>query len=218
MHMDECLSSLPFSEKSEMEGGKKLPYTTVNDLSGDRECSATKHNNQSALKITSKYSLLASRSPGAISSPLWGLVRNVPMNLGWIILGQSCQNIGNAQWKEHSCRLTFLDSGICIHEETKGPISALSRGKRIEVSHALSIPGIFLGVVHMFTHWISFNNHERMVALVSFFRLRNFELWKSKETYVRSHTCKWWNQLGNHDCPDLRPVLFAHPCCLWSGF
>lgn len=25
-HMDECLSSLLFSEKSEMEGGKKLPY------------------------------------------------------------------------------------------------------------------------------------------------------------------------------------------------
>lgn len=155
MHMDECLSSLPFSEKSEMEGGRKLPYTIVNDLSGDGKCSATKHNNQSALKITSKYSLLASRSPGAISSPLWGLVRNVPMNLGWITLGQSCQNIGNAQWKEHSCRLTFLDSGICIYEETKGPISAVSWGKGTEVSQVLSSPHVFLGVSHMFTHLIS---------------------------------------------------------------
>lgn len=122
MHMDEYLSSLLFSEKCEMEGGQKLPYTIINDLSGDGKCSATKHNNQSALKITSKYSLLAFRSPGAIPSPLWGLVRNVPMNLGWIILGQSCQNIGNAPWKEHSYRLTFPDSGICIYEETKGPI------------------------------------------------------------------------------------------------
>lgn len=68
--MDECLSSLLFSEKSEMEGGKKLPYIIVNDLSGDGKCSATKHNNQNALKITSEYSLLASRSPGAIQSPL----------------------------------------------------------------------------------------------------------------------------------------------------
>lgn len=191
MHMDECLSSLPFSEKSEMGVGKKLPYTIVNDLSGDGKCSATKHNNRSALKITRKYSLLACRSPGAISSPLWGLVRNVPMNLGWIILGQSCQNIGNAPWKEHSYRLTFLDSGICIYEETKGPISALSWGKRTEFSQVLSIPGIFLGVAHMFTHLIFFNNRERMIALVSFFRLRNFKLWKSKETYVRSHTYKW---------------------------
>lgn len=66
MHMDECLSSLLFSEKSEMEGGKKLPYSIINDLSRDRKCSATKRNNQSALKITSKYSLLAFRSPGAI--------------------------------------------------------------------------------------------------------------------------------------------------------
>lgn len=191
MHMDECLSSLPFSEKSEMEGGKKQPYTIVNDLSGDGKCSATKHNNQSALKITSEYSLLASRSPGAISSPLWGLVRNMPVNLGWIILGQFCQNIGNAQWKEHSCRLTFLDSSICIYEETKGPNSALSRGKRTEISQALSIPGIFLGVTYIFTHLISFNDHGRMVALVSFLRPRNFELWKNKETYGRSHTCKW---------------------------
>ena len=39
--MDECLSSLLFSEKSEMEGGKKLPYSIINDLSGDRKCSAT---------------------------------------------------------------------------------------------------------------------------------------------------------------------------------
>lgn len=70
MHMDDCLSSLLVSEKSEMEGGKKQPYTIINDLSGDRKCSTTKHNNQSALKITSKYSLLASRSPGAIPSPL----------------------------------------------------------------------------------------------------------------------------------------------------
>lgn len=102
------------SEKPEMEGGKKQPYTIVNDLSGDRKCSATQYNNQSALKITSKYSLLASGSLGAIPSSLWVLVRNVPMNLGWIILGQSCQNIGKAQWKEHSYRLTFLDSDICI--------------------------------------------------------------------------------------------------------
>lgn len=130
MHMDECLSSLLFSEKFEMEGGKKLPYTIINDLSGDRNCSATEHNNQSALKITSKYSLLASMSLGAILSPLWELVRNVPVNLGWIILGQSCQNIGDAQWKEHSCRLTFLDSGICICEETKGPIWILRQGMR----------------------------------------------------------------------------------------
>lgn len=158
MHMDECLSSLPFSEKSEMERGKKLPYTIVNDLSGDGKCSATKYNNQSALKITSKYSLLASRSPGAISSPLWGLVRNMPMNLGWIILGQSCQNIGKAQWKEHSCRLTFLDSGICIYEETQSLISALSWGERTEVSHVLSIPSIFLGV---FSCVNSFNLFEQ---------------------------------------------------------
>lgn len=122
VHMDECLSSLLFSEKSEMEGGKKLPYSIINDLSGDRKCSATKRNNQSALKITSKYSLLAFRSPGAIPSPLWGLVRNVPINLGWIILGQSCQNTGNARWKGHSCRLTLLNSSICIYEETKGPV------------------------------------------------------------------------------------------------
>lgn len=70
MHMDECLSSLLLSGKYEMEGGQKLPYAIVNDLSGDGKCSATKHNNQSALKISSKYSLLASRSPGAIPSPL----------------------------------------------------------------------------------------------------------------------------------------------------
>lgn len=67
MHMDECLE---LSEKPEMEGGKKLPYTIVNDLSGEGKCSATQHNNQSALKITSKYSLLAFRSLGAIPSPL----------------------------------------------------------------------------------------------------------------------------------------------------
>lgn len=70
MHMDECLSSPLFSEKYEMEGGQKLLNAIVNDLSGDGKCSATKRNNQSALKITSKYSLLASRSPGAILSPL----------------------------------------------------------------------------------------------------------------------------------------------------
>lgn len=70
MHMDEYLSSLLISENYEMEGGQKLPYTIINDLSGDGKCSATKRNNQSALKITSKYSLLASRSPGAILSPL----------------------------------------------------------------------------------------------------------------------------------------------------
>lgn len=64
MHMYECLSFVLFLEKSEIEGRKKLPYTIVNDLSRDGKCSATKHNNQSALKITSKYSLLASRSPG----------------------------------------------------------------------------------------------------------------------------------------------------------
>lgn len=70
MHMDEYLSSVLFSEKYEMEGGQKLPYTIINDLSRDGKCSATKRNNQSALKITSKSSLLASRSPGAIPSPL----------------------------------------------------------------------------------------------------------------------------------------------------
>lgn len=68
--MDEYLSSMLFSEKCEMKGGQKLPYTIINDLSGDGKCSATKHNNQSASKITSEYSLLAFRSPGAIPSPL----------------------------------------------------------------------------------------------------------------------------------------------------
>lgn len=135
--------SVILRKKYEMEGGQKLPYAIVNDLSGDGKCSATKHNNQSAMKITSKYSLLASRSPGAIPSPLWGLVRNVPMNLGRIILDQSCQNIGNAPWKEHSCRLTFLGSGICIYEEMKGPIYTLSWGWRTKISRGLSVVQAF---------------------------------------------------------------------------
>lgn len=62
------MSSVLFSEKPEMEGVRKLPSSAVNDFSGDGKCSAAKHNNWRALKITSRYSLLASRSLGAISS------------------------------------------------------------------------------------------------------------------------------------------------------
>lgn len=50
MHMDECLSS---QKNLKWKVGRSclMPYAIVNDLSGDRKCSATQHNNQSALKL-----------------------------------------------------------------------------------------------------------------------------------------------------------------------
>lgn len=50
MHMDESVSS---QKSLEWKVGRSclMPYAIVNDLSGDRKCSATQHNNQSALKL-----------------------------------------------------------------------------------------------------------------------------------------------------------------------
>lgn len=50
MHMDESVSS---QKSLEWKVGRSCLtlYAIVNDLSGDRKCSATQHNNQSALKL-----------------------------------------------------------------------------------------------------------------------------------------------------------------------
>lgn len=191
-----------------MEGGQKLPYAIVNDLSGDGKCSATKHNNQSALKITSKYSLLASRSPGAIPSPLWGLVRNVPMNLGQIILDQSCQNIGNAPWKEHSCRLTFLDLAFAFMRKWRVQFTHLAEGWELRFLKHYLYSSPFLNCVSLFTHLLTFCSPERKVKLALLIRRRNVEVWRSKETCVKVHIWNWQNQIGTQD---FKHVLFDHP-------
>lgn len=122
------------------------------------------------------------------------------MNLGWIILGQSCQNTGNAQWKEHRCRLTFLDPGICIYEEAKDPIYTLSWGKRTQFSWAQAVSQAFsLAFRICILSLLRQSQENGCISPIC----QNKKLWALAKN---RNLCKWQQTIRIHDCRDSRHV------------